>query len=115
MSRPWGEGQVGTFIIDRRLTAIGGRLLLVDGDDETVRLRTVQARAGTEFIESDALGRFGRDHDQLTSYFQHERDRFRTLFAASTMTKLRVHAEDPAVGNIARAAAFWLDAADGSA
>jgi hypothetical protein len=95
--------------IDRRLAAIGGRLLLLDAEDETVRQRTVAARFQTEFIQGFALGRFGHTERDLVAHFQRERDRFRTMYANSVLPKLRVAAETP-VERIADAALdFWLE------
>jgi len=70
-------------------------LLLIDGTDETIRQRTVLARAGTEFIEGYALGRFGATHDELAAHFVGGRDRFRVLLERSTMIKRVLRAERP--------------------
>jgi hypothetical protein len=95
--------------IDQRLAAIGGRLLLLDAGDDTIRQRTVVARAGTEFIRGYALGRFGQDEDELAAHFSRERDRFREMFAVSAMPGLIVTAETDSVEVIDKAVAFWLE------
>lgn len=95
--------------IDRRLASLGARLLLIDAADETIRQRTVLARANTEFIEGYALGRFGSTPDALVAHFIRERDRFRALFEASTMVKRVLPAERSRDDLIASALDFWLD------
>lgn len=87
-------------------------LLLIDGTDETIRQRTVLARAGTEFIEGYALGRFGATHDELAAHFVGERDRFRVLLERSTMIKRVLRAERPWEDLVASALDFWLDPRD---
>jgi hypothetical protein len=94
--------------IDRRLAAIECRLVLLDATDETVRARTVVARAHTEFIQSYARGRFGSDERQFVEHFTRERDRFRVMFEASAMDKMRLAAEESIEETAAAAARFWL-------
>jgi len=98
--------------IDRRLASLGARLLLIDGAEETIRQRTVLARAGTEFIKGYALGRFGNTPDALVSHFVRERDRFRVLFEASAMVKRVIAAEIARDEMIGSALDFWLDPRD---
>ena len=93
---------------DRRLAALGCRLLLLDATDETVRARTVAAREETSFIRDYALGRFGRNEAELTLHFQRERDKFREMFAESAMPKLRLAAEASVPECVTAAARFWL-------
>ena len=107
--RPGVVSWADVATIDRRLHAIGCRLLLLDAEDDTVRDRTVLARATTEFIRGYALGRFGDSEAGLIGHFQRERDRFRTLYAASAMTKRMVAAEDAVDDIIHTALAFWLE------
>ena len=95
-------------IFDRRLADIGGKLLLLDAEDETVRERSVIARAETEFIQGYALGRFGQDEAELVDHFQRERDAFRLMFAKSCMHKARLASEALVEEVAARARHFWL-------
>ncbi|HEX5725014.1 MAG TPA: hypothetical protein VFX98_06085 [Longimicrobiaceae bacterium] len=92
---------------DRRLAAAGCRLLLLDGEDETVRERCVAARADTPFIRDYALGRFGGSEAELARHFVRERDAFRELFAASSLPGLRLAAEAPVEETAAAAFDFW--------
>jgi hypothetical protein len=95
--------------IDRRLHATGCRLLLLDAEDDTVRDRTVLARSTTEFIRGYARGRFGDSEGALIGHFQRERDRFRTLYAASAMAKRKAAAEDKMDDIIQAVLEFWLE------
>jgi hypothetical protein len=94
--------------IDRRLANAGCKLLLLDAADETVRARTVLARAETEFIRGYALGRFGDSGEALVAHFCRERDRFREMFSLSVMVKLRLQAERSAAELTDAGARFWL-------
>lgn len=98
--------------IDARLADLGARLLLLDATDETVRQRTVAARAATEFIHGYALGRFGRDEGEIAAHFCRERDRFRALFTSSVMSKRLIAAEAPAGDIVEQALEFWLEPRD---
>jgi hypothetical protein len=92
---------------DVRLAASGCKLLLLDAGDDTVRTRTVMARAETEFIRGYALGRFGHDEASLVTHFQRERDRFREMFQRSAMAKRTVAAEAPIEDVTAAATRLW--------
>ena len=91
---------------DERLAAIGAKLLLLDAEDDTVRIRTVEKRAATEFIRDYARGRFGADDTALVAHFQRERDAFREMFDASIMAKRQIAAERP-MDDVASAAFAW--------
>ena len=90
---------------DARLAAVGARLLLLDADDATIRRRTVDERAGSSFGIYVAR-RFGAD---ATAHFIGEGDRFRELFARSSLRKLRLPAEASPDELTARAFDFWRD------
>jgi len=107
--RPGVVSWVDVAAVDRRLHAIGCRLVLLDARDGTVRERTVLARSTTEFIRGYARGRFGDSEAALIGHFQRERDRFRTLFAASAMAKRKIAAEDAVDDSIQAALEFWLE------
>ena len=94
--------------LDHELAAIGCRLLLLDATDETVRNRTVVARMNTQFIQGYALGRHGTNEGELIRHFQHERNIFRDLFAASRMAKLQLRAEATIAENVSAAFEFWV-------
>ena len=93
--------------VDRRLAAIGCKLLLLDAENDTIRERTVEARADTEFVREYALGRFGQNDAELVDYFQRERDLFREMCSESSMEKMRLMAEEPLEETAALASRFW--------
>jgi hypothetical protein len=95
--------------VDERLAALGCRLLLLDGEDATVRERAVRARWTSSFIQDYALGRFGRGGEELEAHFQRERDVFRDLFAKSAMAKLQLSAESAEAATADTAFRFWRD------
>ncbi|HYH80385.1 MAG TPA: hypothetical protein VEX86_11330 [Longimicrobium sp.] len=102
----WGD----VAPLDRRLAALGCRLLLLDGDDDTVRERAVRARWETDFIQGYARRRFGPGEAELVAHFQRERDVFRELFAASQMPRLQLPAEASELETAEAAFRFWRDA-----
>ncbi len=93
--------------LDARLAAMGCRLLLLDGEDDTVRERAVRGRWDGSFIQDYALRRFGPGEADLVAHFQRERDVFRDLFARSAMAKLRLSAEVPEAETADAAFRFW--------
>ena len=100
----WGD--VEPF--DRRLAAAGCRLLLLDGEDDTIRGRCVAERADTQFIREYAMRRFAPDLPGLERHFIGERDAFRRMFAHSAMPKLTLAAEAPVEYAATAAHAFWM-------
>lgn len=93
---------------DRRLADAGCRLVLLDAEDETVRERSVRARAETQFIRDYAVRRFAPEPGGLERHFVAERDAFRRMFAASAMRKHLLHAETPPEFLAVAAHEFWL-------
>jgi hypothetical protein len=99
----WGD--VEPF--DKRLAAIGCTLVLLDAETPVIRVRTIQARAGTQFLESYVLRRLVPHASELEAYFLGERDEFRRLFALSSMPKCLLHAEAPLDELVAAAYGLW--------
>lgn len=92
---------------DRRLAAIGCKLLLLDADAPAIRARTIESRAETQFIRDYALRCLVSHESELEAYFLRERDEFRKLFVRSSMPKTRVAAETSLDELAASAYAFW--------
>jgi hypothetical protein len=111
--RPGAVGWHDVEPFDRRLAAAGCRLLLLDGEDETIRARCVGERAETQFIRGYAMRRFAPDLPGLERHFTRERDEFRRMFALSAMTKLTLAAEAPVEYVATAAHAFWMGGGDG--
>jgi hypothetical protein len=95
--------------VDSRLAAIGGKLLLLDAEDGTVRERSVVERADTPFIREYALGRFGPDEDHLVEHFRSERDEFRRMYRRTSLRKLLLRVESSREEIAGAAARFSLD------
>ncbi|MGC2333421.1 MAG: hypothetical protein WA581_18370 [Candidatus Acidiferrales bacterium] len=92
--------------IDQRLTAVGCKLVLLTGSSETVRARTIQARADSQFLTEYAL-KFGRTHDELHAHFVGEQAEFVRMFGQSSLRK-RMFANDEGLDTIvADVFDFW--------
>jgi hypothetical protein len=93
--------------IDRRLAMIGCKLVLLTGSGETIRTRTIQARAESQFLTAYAV-KFGRTHDELHGYFSREQTEFVRMFGQSKLQK-RMLENDASVDTIvAETYEFWL-------
>ena len=92
---------------DRRLAAIGFKILLLTGERDTLRVRSIEARVGSQFLE-DYARKFGQTREAILDYFIGEQDEMKQLFM---LTKMRgVHLQATADLDTASAAAFdfWL-------
>ena len=96
--------------VDRRLAAIGCKLLLIDANENTILKRTIEDRADTEFIRGYALGKFGEDKSELMQYFRNERNAFREMYSASSMEKRSLTAEASIEQTTKAVSRFWLSA-----
>lgn len=91
---------------DRRLAALGCRLLFLSALRETLRVRSIEARAGTQFLEQYAQ-KFGETHEAILDYFIREQTRMESLVKQSAMRSMRLRAEDR-LGETAEAGfSFW--------
>jgi PhnB protein len=90
---------------DRRLAAIGCKLVFLTAERETLRTRSIDARAGSQFLEEYAR-KFGAMHDAILGHFAGEQSAMLNLVDRSTIPALRLRADDD-LGAIA-AAAFEL-------
>ncbi len=71
---------------DRRLGAIGFKVLLLTGERETLRVRSIEARVGSQFLE-DYARRFGNTNDEILDHFVSEQVKINQL---SMLTNMRV-------------------------
>jgi len=91
---------------DLRLERIGCRLLLLVGNEETLRARTVDARRGSQFLDEYAL-KFGQTPEAIHRHFVGEQVAFRNLFERSALEK-RVFENDGTLDTIVgEAYEFW--------
>jgi len=72
---------------DRRLAALGCKLLFLQAAPATIWERGIVARANQQFILEYAQ-KFGRTHQEIHGYFLHEQEVLADLFARSAMPKM---------------------------
>jgi len=92
--------------IDQRLAAMGCKLLLLTGKEETIRARTIQARSGSQFLTQYA-GKFGQTLEMIRAHFVGEQSEFLRLFGRSALEK-RMFENDGSLDTIVEEAyRFW--------
>ncbi len=96
---------------DRRLAALGCKLLFLRVSSEIVWDRSIMARADWSFIRVYAA-KFGKTHEELHRYFQSEQGKITSMFEQSVMPK-RVMQNDGRLADVlTEAERFWMDAID---
>jgi hypothetical protein len=74
--------------VDARLAALGCKLLFLEVSPRTIWERGIKPRMNEQFLLQYAR-KFGRTHEEIHEYFTQEQETLLTLFAQSTMPKLR--------------------------
>ncbi len=93
---------------DRRLAALGCKLLFLQGTPATIWERGIRPRADQQFIQKYAR-KFGRTHEEIHSYFVREQEILTDLFARSSMPK-RLLQHDGLLDNaLEEALRFWTE------
>lgn len=93
--------------IDRRLAEIGCKLLLLTGAQETIRARTIHARADSQFLMQYAA-KFGQTLEMIHAHFVNEQAQFVRMFERSSLQK-RIFENDRSLDNIIEQAhVFWV-------
>lgn len=93
--------------IDRRLAEIGCKLLLLTGAQETIRARTIHARADSQFLMQYAA-KFGQTLEMIHAHFVNEQAQFVRMFEQSSLQK-RVFENDGSLDTIVEQAhVFWM-------
>jgi hypothetical protein len=78
-----------------------------EGNEETIRARTIQARANSQFL-TEYAAKFGRTHGELHAHFVGEQAEFVRMFEKSALEK-RVFENDEGLDTIvAEVYDFWL-------
>lgn len=91
---------------DRRLAEIGCKLLLLTGAPETIRSRTIHARADSQFLTQYAK-KFGQTLEMIHAHFVGEQAQFIDMFGRSALEK-RVFENDGSLDTIVEDAyRFW--------
>jgi hypothetical protein len=97
---------------DRRLSAVGCKLLFLQGTPATIWERGIKPRADQQFIQEYAR-KFGRTHEEIHSHFVREQEKLVELFSHSVMTK-RLLQNDGSPNNVLEAALrFWTEDLEG--
>jgi hypothetical protein len=91
---------------DRRLATIGGKLLLLTAERETLRARSIEARAGSQFLEQYAR-KFGQTQDAILEHFADEQLEMLDLFGRTNMRAFRLSADDDLAAIAAAAINLW--------
>ncbi|HXX46288.1 MAG TPA: hypothetical protein VEJ38_16300 [Candidatus Acidoferrales bacterium] len=92
--------------IDRRLAEIGCKLLLLTGKPETIRSRTIHARADSQFLTQYAT-KFGQTLEMIHAHFVREQTEFIRMFGESALEK-RMFENDGSLDTIVEDAhRFW--------
>jgi hypothetical protein len=94
--------------IDRQLTALECKLLLLTTKPQTIWERGIVPRADEQFIRQYAR-KFGRTHEEIHLHFVREQEILANLFTRSAMPKLRIQNDEPPGDVLERAFRFWND------
>ncbi|MBV9389334.1 MAG: hypothetical protein JOZ78_23170 [Chroococcidiopsidaceae cyanobacterium CP_BM_ER_R8_30] len=97
---------------DRRLAALGCKLLFLQVSLETIWDRSIVARADWQFIRVYAA-KFGKTHEELHRYFQSEQEQIASMFEQSAMPKLLLQNDGRLEDVITEAERFWLEGFEG--
>jgi hypothetical protein len=73
--------------VDRRLAALGCKLLLLRGSTDVIWQRCIQARAHW-WLKGEYAKRFGRTHEDFHAYFVGEQERFSEMAKRSLLQTL---------------------------
>jgi hypothetical protein len=91
---------------DRRLAAVGCKLLFLKASPATIWERGIQPRVDDQFIQEYAR-KFGSTLKEIHEYFVREQDTLTNLFAKSVMQKLVAGLEEPPEVALDRAYRYW--------
>jgi hypothetical protein len=109
--RPGAVEWPDVAIFDRRLAALGCKLIFLRAKAETIWERGITPRINQEFILEYAK-KFGTNLEQIHQYFVQEQERLVDLYKQSTMQKMFLESDVLDAGHVETAYRFWHD--DGS-
>lgn len=93
---------------DRRLAAVGCKLLFLQASAATIWERGIRPRADQQFIQEYAR-KFGRTNEEIHQHFVGEQEKLVELFSRSVMPK-RLMRNDGAMGDVLEEAwGFWME------
>jgi hypothetical protein len=97
---------------DRRLAAVGGKLLFLQATPDTIWDRGIKPRADQQFIQEYAR-KFGRTHQEIHSHFVREQEKLVELFSRSVMTKRLLQSDGALEEAVGEALRFWSEESGG--
>jgi hypothetical protein len=92
--------------IDRRLAAANCKLLLLRATPETIWSRSIQAQAGSQFLEY--ARKFGRTDAELHRHFVAEQEQLLGMFEQSAMMRTAIQNDGELRETVDQAYGFWL-------
>jgi hypothetical protein len=105
--RPGILGWEDAVGIDVRLAAIGCKLLLLTGKEETIWSRGIQARADSQFL-TEYASKFGRTHKDIHGHFVKEQVEFVRMFGQSALDKRMLENDGSLANAVREPQGFWL-------
>jgi hypothetical protein len=93
---------------DRRLAALGFKLLFLQAAPQAIYDRGITPRIDQQFIREYAQ-KFGRTDHEIHRHFVQEQDVLARLFERSAMRKLRLENELPIASSAEEAYRFWTE------
>lgn len=99
----WND--IETF--DRRLAAVGCKLLFLQVAPATIWQRGIVSRMDEQFIQEYAR-KLGKTHEEIHQHFVREQETLRDLFSLSTMLKLLLQ-NDGTANVVEEASRFWTE------
>jgi hypothetical protein len=94
--------------IDRRLAALGCKLLSLHASPQTLWERGIQPRVKEQFMVEYAR-RFGRTKEEIHAHFVREQETLGRLSAKSAMTKKFIPSDGAFEIAVDEAYRFWMD------
>jgi hypothetical protein len=93
---------------DRRLAALGCKLLFLKAAPATIWERGIKPRAKEQFMQEYAR-KFGQSEEEIHSYFVREQETLSGLFSRSAMPKLLVRSDGTADDLLQGVFRFWTE------
>ncbi len=92
---------------DRRLAALGCRLLFLEASPATIWERGIKPRVNEQFMQY--ARKFGENHEAIHEYFVKEQETLAQLFSRSAMPKRLVNNDSAVHAVLDTAFSFWTD------
>jgi hypothetical protein len=99
----WGD--VAEF--DGRMAALGCKLLFLQASPQAIWERGIEPRMQEQFLLEYAR-KFGKNHQEIHSYFVREQERLSDLFSNSVMAKTLVRNDCGVEDSVDAAYQFWI-------